>query len=435
MQTGRGARGIATAVVAALALGGCWPAPGQNADRTAHNAFEQRITPVTVADLAEAWTVDLGLTATDPVASAGRVHVVSSSCTLSTVDAATGAYRWSQPCDEYLGFARDASAPYVSGQIVSTGFWGSYDTPGPTPPEIFTVPRRYDIATGAEVGGSTPGALPAGGRGDHEIWTSPRSVYAQVPGAPYPVLTGTVSNGLLIVRPTDGSAGGRDIRTAGGGTPTLGTEIVVQTGPGTLAVEPGDPTTGQGVRAYARAEQGAGCGGGQGDLVECPLWVVPTDGVPTDAVLAPDQSTVFVGTDAGTVYAIDATDGAVRWTASVAGGVTSEPALADGTLYVPTGSGQVVAFPAEGCGAVNCTAQWSTSTGSAVRVQPAVAGGVVFAGSDDGSVDAFDATGCGAATCAPLWSAETGSGITGAPAVSNGRLYVGTADGRLVAYR
>lgn len=163
-------------------------------------------------------------------------------------------------------------------------------------------------------------------------------------------------------------------------------------------------------------------------IVECPLWAAPTDGVAARVVIAPDHTTLYTGTTAGTVYALDATTVAVQWTVSVGAPVTASPALADGILYVPTGDGRLVAVDAAG------TPLWEAATGSAIGVQPAVAGGVVYTGSDDGSVDAFDTAGCGAATCTALWSAETGSRITGAPAVSNGRLYVGTADGRLVAY-
>jgi outer membrane protein assembly factor BamB len=109
--------------------------------------------------------------------------------------------------------------------------------------------------------------------------------------------------------------------------------------------------------------------------------------------------------------------------------VSDAPALANGSLYVPTDSGALVVLNAD-----TGAQQWTGATGAAIGQQPAVAGGLVFTGSSDGTVSAFDAAGCGAATCTRLWNRTTGSAITGAPAVSDGQLYVGTADGRLVAY-
>jgi outer membrane protein assembly factor BamB len=113
--------------------------------------------------------------------------------------------------------------------------------------------------------------------------------------------------------------------------------------------------------------------------------------------------------------------------------VVAPPALAGGSLFVPTADGlQVLA--AGGCGSAECVPVWTAAAGD-VRTQPAVAGGVVFAGAEDGAVSAYPAAGCGAATCAPVWSTSTGSALTGGPVVANGQLYVGTGDGRLVAYR
>jgi outer membrane protein assembly factor BamB len=104
--------------------------------------------------------------------------------------------------------------------------------------------------------------------------------------------------------------------------------------------------------------------------------------------------------------------------------------VADGTVFVPTADGRLVALDA-----ATGARSWTASTGVELGVQPAVAGGVVFTGSDDGALHAFTAAGCGSATCEPLWTASTGSSaVSGGPAVSGGQLYVGTADGQVVAY-
>jgi outer membrane protein assembly factor BamB len=173
------------------------------------------------------------------------------------------------------------------------------------------------------------------------------------------------------------------------------------------------------------------CGGG---TTECPLWSAALDGsIAGRSVIGAGGTTVYVGTSAGTVYALDATTGAVAWKAAVGSAVTDAPALAHGTLYVPTASGDLIALAAGGCSTGVCSPVWRASTGSRIGGQPVVAGGVVLTGSDNGALRAFDAAGCAAATCPALWSASTGSAVSGM-AVNGGTLYVGTADVRLIAY-
>jgi outer membrane protein assembly factor BamB len=188
------------------------------------------------------------------------------------------------------------------------------------------------------------------------------------------------------------------------------------------------------VQAYDTAVSGPGCG--PGTTTACVRWEQPVDGAPTRPVLANGGGVVYVATSGGTVYAFDATTGAIAWTGSLGAAAAAAPALASGVLYVPTTTGNVVAFAADGCtGASPCTPQWWAPTGSRITEQPAVAGGVVFAGSADGTVHAFDASGCNAAPCPALWVATTdNSAISGAPAVSGGKLYVGTTNGRLFTY-
>jgi outer membrane protein assembly factor BamB len=212
---------------------------------------------------------------------------------------------------------------------------------------------------------------------------------------------------------------------------TLGTARLYQAGVGTML----PPTSsGNGVRAFPVATAPPSCGLGPAPDLLCPAWATPVDGeMATSPVLGEGETTVYVGTDAGTLYALDAATGAVEWTAAVGAGIVDPPALADGKLYVPTGDGDLVVLAAGGCGAATCSPLWQGATGSPIRVQPAVAGGVVFTGSADGTVAAFDAAGCGAAACPSLWDADAGGAVSGAPAVSGGRLYVG-AGADLVAF-
>ena len=61
---------------------------------------------------------------------------------------------------------------------------------------------------------------------------------------------------------------------------------------------------------------------------------------------ADGEAAVYVGTDAGTVYAIDTASEDVLWSASVGSAVVDSPALADGSLFVPTSSGGLVVLDA-----------------------------------------------------------------------------------------
>jgi hypothetical protein len=168
--------------------------------------------------------------------------------------------------------------------------------------------------------------------------------------------------------------------------------------------------------------------------IPCPLWVAPTVASPVGApVLDPDEAVVYMGTEDGTLLALDTVDGHELWRASLGAAPSAQPALADGWLYVPLTDGELVVVPAGGCGRATCRPAWRAELGAAA-VQPAVAGGVVFAGTDAGGVLAFRAAGCGRHKCRPLWEHDLGSPVTGAPAVTGGRLYLGVAPDRVVAF-
>lgn len=147
---------------------------------------------------------------------------------------------------------------------------------------------------------------------------------------------------------------GRDVSLAGGlPHSTFGAAgDLFQAGPGLLATQPGESPTADGVRAY-RLETGQvpACGAGGADL--CPHWAVATDGEVRGHPVGGGQpggvETVFAGTTAGTVYAIEGTSGFVSWTVPVGAAVTATPALApragssSDLLFVPTADGRIVA--------------------------------------------------------------------------------------------
>jgi hypothetical protein len=419
MRRGLRRLGLAGLLVGSAGLTGCWPAPGQGPDRASYNGIEAAITPATVDQLSTKWTASSdGGAIGDPIVSDAGVHFTASEKLYAFTR--NGAPMWTKSVPDSGALVDMGQAFATDGRrlVVGSGFGnlgGHWTT------------EVLDAATGATL--STPAhGLVDGLRGSTVLLDS----YGFGSGTPIGITIGIAD----LADPSVGWSGAIDVRSSGepfAPPMTLGTARAYQGGPGLMRQPTGDPTRENGVRAYPVATRGPLCPGTT--FVVCPVWSTPVDGVnATSPVLASDESTVYVGTDAGTVYAVDAATGAVRWTAAVGAPVKDSPALANGKLYVPTGDGDLVVLAAGGCGAATCSPLWTGATGSSIGVQPAVAGGVVFTGSADGTVTAFDAAGCGAATCPSLWDAGTGSAVTGAPAVSAGRLYVGTTDGHLYAF-
>ena len=76
--------------------------------------------------------------------------------------------------------------------------------------------------------------------------------------------------------------------------------------------------------------------------------------------------------------------GAVKWSYTAGGLITSSPAVVDGVVYVGSYDGKLYALDA-----VTGAVKWSYITGSGIESSPAVANGVVYIGSDDATIYAF----------------------------------------------
>ncbi|HEX6422137.1 MAG TPA: PQQ-binding-like beta-propeller repeat protein [Acidimicrobiales bacterium] len=418
---------VAVALATVLALSGCWPVPGQNADRTAHNPFETALTPATVGELRELWSADLGDGAVaGPIVAAGGV-VATSGTRVHRVDAATGAPGWTwTPAPDYP-LPPDVSRPFALAGRILVGY-GIGNTGG------IWQGDWLDPATGEVTGSAPHGGLFEGARGMQVV------LYSYGFGSLTPIAT---SYQVLDLQ-TGASRGGWLAFTSEVERPrglTLGTARVYHAGDGIIPpAEPGgSPTSGQAVRALPISGGSDACGPA-GTRFTCPLWVAEVGGTPTAAVIAPGETAVYVGTSAGAITALDAATGARLWTVDAGAAVTEPPALAGGVLYAGTAAGDLVAVAADGCGRPTCQPLWTAAAGTAaISTQPAVAGSgadaVVYAATAAGDVVAVAAAGCGHTTCdTPLWSAAAGARITGGPVVTGGRVHVGTQDGRLVTY-
>jgi len=78
------------------------------------------------------------------------------------------------------------------------------------------------------------------------------------------------------------------------------------------------------------------------------------------------------GSSSGVLYALNADTGKTIWSASVASGITSSPAVANGVVYVGTDDGTLYAFNAK------TGAQLAAVAGVAGQSSPTVANGVVY---------------------------------------------------------
>lgn len=414
------------AVVALVAgLAGCWPAPGQGPNRQSFNSLEDTISVANAATLTQAWSAVVGgrhtpgvpepAQAGHPVVSARGILYVPTVSSLEAFDPASGAPRWRLDLVNEPG-PIDSQAVVLSDDRVIVG-GGSH--------RLGISMFSFDALTG-----SAAPAPPLAGFADsvREPWLASTISREGFQAFHYH----TALRVMNLGDPTQAWEGWLDQNVDGFFTThlTLATNRVLYAGQGLLSAAPGGSTFGNAVRSFPVAAGVANCGPSDEPRYACPQWITPVDGTHSSSpVLSDDQATAYVGTDAGTLYALDTATGAIRWSLPVGSPVAQSPALAYGTLFVPTASGALVALDA-----ATGSRQWSTAATSALSAQPAVAGGVVVTGAADGTVAAYDAAGCGATTCSSLWSATTGSRITGAPAISLGKVFVGTQDGHLIAY-
>ncbi|HKY67683.1 MAG TPA: PQQ-binding-like beta-propeller repeat protein [Acidimicrobiales bacterium] len=401
------------AVVAAAATSaGCWWQPGGNANRSGHNGVESVIGLESAPALTEVWTAP-GRTST-PVVVGSRVFSVQGSVAARNVT--TGALLWetNHPMGDALEGFYDGAEVLASGGSPRSGF------------TVFEL----DAATGQGRGGGLTGYRLQALRGSTRAGQS-------FPDPTFPVRLSTLYLADVDVPVRNWSAvmlAGQDAPAYP--PPTIGSADVFAAGTGLVSTDPTSLATGLSLRAYPLDQAPAPCatyddGGGFPVIYSCPRFATPLAGtVATAPVLSDDLSTVFVGTDAGVVYAVEVASGAVVWTADVESPVTADPAVADGALLVPTASSGLVALSADGCGASTCGVDWTTASSAAVVRQPAAAGGAVWAATEDGALAAYPTGGCGTAVCDPVWQVDLGASFTAPLAIGSGRLFA-TVDGTM----
>ncbi|WP_323674447.1 PQQ-binding-like beta-propeller repeat protein [Halorubellus sp. PRR65] len=131
--------------------------------------------------------------------------------------------------------------------------------------------------------------------------------------------------------------------------------------------------------------------------------------------LEEDPLATVVDLDAsGTVHAVDAATGDVRWSTTLPDFVVSSPAVVNGTVYVGCWDGNVYALDG-----ANGSERWRAAADAPVSSSPAVADGSVYVGDWSGSLHAFDA-----ASGDREWFLPVGSHVGSSPAVVDDTVYV-----------
>ncbi|WP_135824208.1 outer membrane protein assembly factor BamB family protein [Halorussus ruber] len=141
---------------------------------------------------------------------------------------------------------------------------------------------------------------------------------------------------------------------------------------------------------------------------------------PVDAPVVGD-GLVYVPTGTGPLVALETDTGAEAWRVDPPRGVQASPALADGTLYVACLDGTLRALDA-----ATGDTEW-TAAGKTYYGGPTVGERGVYAVDIDGALSSWTRSG------GERWRVRIDPPVKGSPIPADGRLYVGTSDGLLYA--
>jgi outer membrane protein assembly factor BamB len=124
------------------------------------------------------------------------------------------------------------------------------------------------------------------------------------------------------------------------------------------------------------------------------LWRTPLECVSRSGVAIDDDDGVFVGDQAGNVYALSLVDGSVTWTEQVGGRADTSIAVADGNAFVVARDADTPRVVLAAFDAATGERAWSPlslQVSSTAGSAPTAGGGSLFLGSADRRVRALDA--------------------------------------------
>jgi outer membrane protein assembly factor BamB/Zn-dependent protease len=145
---------------------------------------------------------------------------------------------------------------------------------------------------------------------------------------------------------------------------------------------------------------------------------------------------VYVGDADGWIYyALNAQDGSLVWSFRTGGGTFSSVTVSNNIAYIGSTDGNMYALNANTGASI-----WNFTAIGQIRDSPAVVDGVIYFGCFAGTTDVGSGQlyALNAATGNQIWSAPTGDSDTysnSSPSVVNGVVYVGSTDHHLYAFR
>jgi len=137
------------------------------------------------------------------------------------------------------------------------------------------------------------------------------------------------------------------------------------------------------------------------------------------------KGTLYVINRSGTVFAVSAKNGSLKWQKKIGTENAASPAYANNRLYVPSFTDGLVALDAR-----TGKKLWSKPIPDGTESGPLVKDGRIFLGSGTGKVYALNAKGGG-----EVWTHQADGPVKGALAFSEGRLYFGDYAGEVTAVR
>jgi len=146
----------------------------------------------------------------------------------------------------------------------------------------------------------------------------------------------------------------------------------------------------------------------------------PVDGPPDDPVdnvvssPAVVDGTVYVGSNEGVLYALDAVSGDEEWTYEANDEIMSSPAVLDGTVYVGSHDNHLHAVDAQ-----SGEGDWTVETDGSVFASPTYHDGTLYVGSQNGTMYAVDTDG------SEVWNRALADRIDSTAAVVEDKVFVG----------
>jgi len=154
------------------------------------------------------------------------------------------------------------------------------------------------------------------------------------------------------------------------------------------------------------------------------LWDYTTGG-PVFSSPAVVDGKVYVGSNDGKIYCLNAATGASIWNYTTGDMVSSSPAVAGGSVYVGSWDNKVYCLRAS-----DGYKEWEFPTGDDVVAPPAVVDGYVYVGSSDNKIYCLRAS-----DGYKEWEYPTGLDVWTSPAVADGYVYVASEEGKVYCLR